>query len=391
MSTGGIARATVPVVSSFLISDLEISAAQFGLSVTVMIALVAIGVPLFGILADRFGARRVLVLRGGGAGLALFGLAASQGYGQLIASQALLGFMTAGGVPASNRVIAEAVPATLRGLAVGIKQSGATMGVLVAGAMIPIVAVAWGWRLGIGVAATISMLTIPAILALVPRTRIASPKREPGRSPWVGILANPSTRWLSANGFLSGIGIAMVFSFLPLYGVQEVGVSPTQAGQTLALMSLMAIAARISWGRISDVSDDVGKPLRRISLLSILAVAAIAFAGVLGPWALWLGAALAGLSMEAWNSLAGSGIIAAVPISSAGRASSVVQVAFMSGNAVGPALFGATVDASGAFYVGWGVCCCMFVVAALMRYRPVPPLGSAVVEGAEVVKRIQDG
>jgi MFS family permease len=389
MSTGGIARATVPVLSSLLIADLDISASEFGFSVTIMIGMVAIGVPLFGQLTDRLGARAVLVFRGGGAGAALVGVSMAQGYGWLLLFQAVLGFVIAGGVPASNRVVAETVPHRYRGLAIGLKQSGATMGVLVAGITIPAIAGEWGWRWSIGVAGCVSMLTIPAVLLLIPRSGIEAPKSGSGRASWGVLLTNRSTRWLSAHGFVSGIGISMVFAFLPLYAVEEVGLSPAAAGGVLSLMSMMAIAARISWGRVSDMSGDVGKDLRRISILSVVAVGLIASAASIGSWVLWTGAALAGLSMEAWNSLAGSGIISAVPIARAGRASSVVQMAFMAGNATGPVLFGAIVDVSGTFTLGWVICGVVFFFAAVVRYRPAGR--STDVESSEVVHGVENG
>jgi MFS family permease len=392
MSTGGVARAAVPVISTFLISELEISASQFGLSVTTMIAAVAVGVPVFGQLADRLGARAVLVTRGAGAGLALLGVAISQTYGQLLLSQLVLGIAISGGVPASNRIVAEVVPSRFRGLAIGTKQSGATAGVLVAGILIPATAVAWGWRGSLGLAAGLSVATIPAILLLLPRSAPGAALAESAEVSWRSLLADRSTRWLSAHGLLSGAGIAMVFAFLPLYAVDEVGLTPTAGGAVLSVMAVMAVVSRISWGRFSDLSGDLGLNLRRISVMAVVAIGLIASATAVGSWSLWAGAIVAGLSMEAWGSLAGSGVIAAVPVGHAGRASSVVQLAFMAGNASGPVLFGGLVDATGGFLPGWGTAAGLFVMAAFMRYRPAREAGGlARVEGAEVVDGIEDG
>jgi len=375
MSTGGIARAAVPVISTFIISELAITAAQFGLSVTVMIAAVAVGVPLFGQLTDRKGARAVLVWRGGTAGLMLVGIALSRSFGQLLFFQALLGIAISGGVPASNRVVAEAVPLESRGLAIGAKQAGATGGVLVAGILIPFIAVSLGWRWSIAAAAVLSALTVPALYVLVPPSRIDVAQPGSSKSSWMALLANRSTRWLSGHGFISGAGIAMVFAFLPLYAAAEVGLSPQAAGGVLSIMSVMAVIARLSWGRISDVTGDLGLNLRWISGLAIVAVALIGSASTLGPVTLWTGALLAGLSMEAWNAVAGNAVISAVPTSQAGRASSMVQLAFMAGNATGPVMFGVLVDATESFAPGWVVCAGFFVVATVIRYRPAPVEG----------------
>jgi MFS family permease len=390
MSTGGLARAAVPVISTFVISELAISASQFGLSVTMMIAAVAVGVPVFGQLADRFGARAVLIARAAGAGLALLGLATARTYAHLLLFQLLLGIAISGGVPASNRIVAEHVPGRFRGLAIGTKQAGATAGVLVAGIVVPAVAVASDWRWSVALAAILSLLTIPAILALLPRTVVEAAAPGEGRSSWKGLLANRSTRWLAAHGYVSGAGISMMFAFLPLYGVEEVGLGPATAGAVLSVMSVMAIVARISWGRFSDVSGDLGRDLRRISLLAVVAVVLVASAASFGPWSLWVGAVVAGSSMEAWNSLAGSGVVAAVPTGQAGRASSVVQLAFMAGNATGPVVFGATIDLTGSFTTGWAICAGLFVGAAVVRYRPSTP-SSPAVEGSEVVDGIEHG
>jgi MFS family permease len=370
MSTGGIARAAVPVISTFVISELDITTAQFGLSVTVMIAAVAVGVPVFGQLTDRRGARTVLVWRGGTAALALVGIALSNGFGQLLVFQALLGLAISGGVPASNRVVAEAVPLRSRGLAIGAKQAGATAGVLVAGIVIPFIAVRLGWRWSIATAALLSVLTVPALYYLVPRSLIEAAPRGSSRSSWAYLLANTSTRWLSAHGFISGAGIAMVFSFLPLYAAQEIGLGPQAAGAVLSVMSVMAVIARLSWGRISDVTGDLGRNLRWISGLAVVAVGLIGSAARIGPLTLWAGAMLAGLSMEAWNAVAGNAVISAVPTSQSGRASSMVQLAFMAGNATGPVMFGVFVDATESFTLGWSVCAGLFVLATVLRYRP---------------------
>lgn len=377
MSTGGIARAAVPVISTFIISDLAITAAQFGLSVTVMIASVAIGVPVFGQLTDRRGARVVLVWRGAAAGLALVGVALSQSFGQLLVFQALLGIGISGGVPASNRVVAEAVPVDSRGLAIGAKQAGATGGVLVAGILIPLIAVWSGWRWSIVVAALLSVLTVPALFVLVPPSRVEVAQPGSSRRSWKALLSNRSTRWLSGHGFISGAGIAMVFAFLPLYAADDVGLSPQAAGAVLSAMSVMAVIARLSWGRISDVTGDLGLNLRWISGLAVVAVALIGSASSVGSVTLWAGALLAGLSMEAWNAVAGNAVISAVPTSQSGRASSMVQLAFMAGNATGPVMFGIFVDATGSFTPGWIVCAALFVAATVIRYRGTP------VEGVE--------
>lgn len=370
MSTGGVARAAVPLVSTFLISELSISRSQFGLSVTLMIGSVAVGVPIYGQLTDRWGAKAVLVLRGAGAGVALVGLAASQGFGQLLLFQVLLGLAISGGVPASNRVVAESVPARHRGLAMGSKQSGATAGVLLAGILLPPISVAVGWRWSIVTAALLSLLTVPAILWLLPRSTIEPGVKGSGRSSWMSLMSGHAARWLAAHGFVTGAGIAMMFSFLPLYAVEAIGLEPTSAGAVLSVMSGMAVVARVAWGRFSDVSGDLGRDLRLISAIAVVATVLVAAAAFVGPSLLWVGAVVAGLSMEAWNSLAGSGIIAAVPVAQAGRASSLVQLAFMAGNATGPVAFGFIVDTTGSFSTGWLACGVLFLVATVMRYRP---------------------
>lgn len=370
MSTGGLARAAVPIVSTFLIADLGLSASQFGFSVTLMIATVAAGVPLYGQLSDRLGARAVLVWRGLTAGAALVGVATSSSYLQLLLFQALLGLAISGGVPASNRVVAEAVPIGQRGLAMGSKQAGATAGVLVAGLVLPSLTALWGWRWSVAVAGGLSALTVPAILILLPRSQITAVARGETMASWRALLGSHSTRWLSAHGLTSGAGIAMVFSFLPLYAVQGVGLGPQAAGAVLSVMSVTAVISRIAWGRFSDLSGDLGRDLRLISILAVASTILIGMAAGVGAWLIWVGALAAGLSMEAWNALAGNGIISAVPVDQSGRASSVVQLAFMSGNAIGPVLFGATVDLTGSFATGWVVCAGFFTAASVVRYRP---------------------
>lgn len=374
MVAGGLARSGLPVMAPFVLEDLGISIGQLGLAMTAMTGAVALAVPAMGKLTDDVGPRTVLLLRALGTGTGLCIVATVPSFGWLILAQVLVGLVVAGGVPSSNAAIVLHVDEPLRGRVIGVKQSGGTLGSLLAGALLPPIALVAGWRLGVVAAGVVAMSAALLLLRFIP----ADPARNDpaGRTSTTSLRSVSQSlrvRWLMAHGALSGAGVAMVFSFVPLYATQELDFSPAMAGLALSVMAMVAVGARVGWGWFADARGMLGRHLRTISLVAVAAVTLLAAAPDLGPLALWGGAVLAGLSMEAWNALGAVGAVTSVSSEAAGTSSSLVQLGFMSGSAVGPAAFAMIIERTGTFRTGWLLCLSLFLVASVMRLEDPQP------------------
>ena len=140
-----------------------------------------------GQLADRFGARICLV-----GGLALSGVLLALAAGVTVFA-GLLGCLLVAGIgwsivnPAIGRAIIEIFPASERGLAMGIKQMGLTVGGIASAVVLPSFAAWWGWRSALALCAVVAL--VPVAVGWRPMRPLAGPvPDEAGDSAHVGVI-----------------------------------------------------------------------------------------------------------------------------------------------------------------------------------------------------------
>src|SRR5262245_40889576 len=100
---------------------------------------------------------------------AMIGLAAwSPDYGLLLVLLMLGGFGFSVLNPATGRAVVEWFPPRERGIAMGIKQTGLTLGGLVAALALPPIALAWSWRVALALAGALSLASAVLVSILYP-------------------------------------------------------------------------------------------------------------------------------------------------------------------------------------------------------------------------------
>ena len=361
MMCGTVQVFVLSTLGPFIIKDLDLSLASFGLLTMVFFATGAVVSPRAGRWADSLGGSRTLRIMLGASIVSLAGVAASRVLVQLVAFSVVGGIATALANPATNKVIAEAIPPVKQGVVTGIKQSGVQVGAFVAGAGLPFIAERIGWHWA---ALTIVVVPMVAILLPSPKNRSSS-SAEGGREDKSAL--HPGVYTLALYALLMGSVVAATTTYLPLFVNQELSYSPTSAGLVGAAVGLIGIGARIAWGWLASERGHFGPLLVVMAAVALVAQMLLLVAPV--QQAFLAGAVLAlGASTAAWNSVAMLGALRLGGLDDAGRASGVVVLGFYLGYVISPTLFGWAVDTTSSYGPAWSgtgvVCIAAAVVGA---------------------------
>jgi predicted MFS family arabinose efflux permease len=346
------------IVAAFMIDDLGISRERFGLAVTVNLLAGAAFSLFAGRFTDKMGGRTSLVLVFVLASAGFVGSALSPWFLLLLVASALGGLAQGLGNPATNKLIAGAVPAGRRGVITGVKQSGVQVGVFVGGLLLPWGAEAFGWRPTLAVASAV-ILAGALFSALLPR-----PAAAPGPAAPLTPALTRSMRRLALYGGLVGFGGATGF-FLPLYVEETLGRSVQTGGRAVAVMGVTAVAARIFWARVAERTHRFTPELAAIAGVSAVAALLLLAAEATGAL-LWVGAVLLGLSAQSWNSVGNLATMYEAGPQLAGHASGIVYVGFLGGLGIAPTIYGRTIDATGGYGLMWGLAIGAFLLALVV-------------------------
>ncbi|HVS85142.1 MAG TPA: MFS transporter [Gaiellaceae bacterium] len=270
------------------------------------VVLAAIGIGMlftllpWGLVADRFDERWVIVVGLTCAAAALLGAAETHRYATVTAALVATGALGASVNAASGRAIMSWFPAEELGLALGIRQTAIPIGGALGAALLPVLASAGGTHL--------AFLFLGGSCAAGAAIAAAFVRTSGGREPELGDVTRPlhdPHMWLLGAGtglyLTAQIGIT---GFVVLFLHDHRHVSTHAAAALLAGINLLAIGARIGSGRISDRLGTRLRPLRAIGIALALATAAVA-AATEAPLALLVPLfVVAGVLSMAWNGLA---------------------------------------------------------------------------------------
>ena len=351
MSIAALAAGTFSIVAiGALAPDLE---AEMGLSraeLGFLTSLVFIGSMISsrraGKLTDSFGPARVL-----GLSLAAFAVAmavAAVAPTAVVFMLAVLGAGIAyGGInPPTNVVVAGKLVRRL-GFFLSLKQSGVPLGGLLAGVVLPPVAIAFGWRWAFGLAVAVCF----AAAAATPLLRNAAVLRsEEGRQA----RPSPGRRHLLAVGVFGFVmsGTHWTFlTYLTLYLTGERGFSLPRAGLALALAQGLGAAGRLLWGHLSDAHG------RRVPILLTMVSLALAALALLasnpGSAAMWPLIAVSGFAIVGWNGAYYALVAERAGPGQVGRASGDALFFVFAGAVAVPPLLGLLADATGSWQSLW--------------------------------------
>ena len=349
-------RNTIGVAAPLLKGELGLTATQFGVAVSAFFWVYGPIQLVVGWLCDRFSVYRLL-----GWGVALWAAATLLsgfvgGFLSLIVLRLMLGIGESFAFPASSKIIAEQVPPEGRGMAnaavsMGIAL-GPALGTLAGGAILA----SFGWR---PVFIIFGLLTLIWLLPWQRVTRGLESSAPTASAPRVPISAL-IRRWplwsMSIAHFASNYGFYFVLAWLPLYLVNERGLSIPQMTLLATLGYAAQAVAAFAFGAISDRWTSLGKSedfIRRWMMIvaqfvQAAAILGIFYAGSIPVLAIWL--CLAGIATGALS----LNIFAVAQMFAGPRATGTwVGVQNALGNfsgVLGPVITGMIVDAAGYDY-----------------------------------------
>lgn len=264
--------ATPPFLIPSLIEELELDLAQAGFMAVLPNLGMVVMLIVWGVLADRFGERVVLVF-----GIALTAAAA---LGAVITSNPYLlgacflagGMAGASANAASGRVVIGWARPGRRGLAMGIRQMSVPLGVMVAAAAVPPIAGSYG---------VAGALVLPLALCAMILPCCAYGLRNPPRPPSPSRQARPGSRSPNPyrrSQYLLHLHAASMVLAIPQFSLQtfglvwlmsDLGWASLAAGLLVGTAQLLGAVGRLA---IGIRSDSIGRMrvMRQIAIFTVI-------------------------------------------------------------------------------------------------------------------------
>jgi len=360
------------VLASPIIEDLDISRTTLGIIGAVNTGVGALTAPFSGRLTDRIGPRSavLIVLTLSAVGMVMMSLAHSPLV--LLASGIVSGVPQGWGNPSTNALIASAVEPGQRGTLTGIKQSGVTFAILVAGLGLPAFERASSWQGACSVFAGLFIFLVIVAATALPRSAATGARADDEvAKPSPSEPLPPFIIRLGIFAFVMGLASGSIGRFLALFAEEALGYSLSTAGLAVGLSGLLGMGFRIAAARAAENRIPPPKLLVRLALVGVASSTLLALSTVVGAWLLWPAVVLYALGHTAWNAVANLTIIMTVPTHQAGRASGIIIFGFLLGLSLASPGTGAIVDATGNYAYAWWASAALAFGAAVLLSRSV--------------------
>ena len=248
------ARLAVSPVVPFIIDDFDVSNTQIGIALSGM--WIAYGLTQYpsGVLAERFGEKRIIMIAVGGTAVTSLLTAIAPLFAVLAASIVLLG-----GVAGLHYSVATTLLSRTYddiGTALGFHSFGAPLAGLLAPVAASWVGVRFGWRpavaLSVLVAVPIAVLFGWYVRPTEPR-RPERPMRESfAVEPLLDYLSRPPIAFTLLLSIVATFAVNGIVTFLPTFLVEHRAQTPTLAGVVFSAYFVVRGGAQIGVGVLSD-------------------------------------------------------------------------------------------------------------------------------------------
>lgn len=350
----------------------------FGFAIAMQNLFWGLAQPIAGVLADRFGAKRIILTGAALYVLGLLGMAWSPGPVTFtLAAGVLIGVGLAGTtMPIVFGAISRTMPAEKRSMAFGIAMSVGSLGQF---AMMPAVLSfigGIGWSQTLVLMSAVAALMVPLAFWMGEASGTGASAAAP-EGPSAGEAARLALRsrdfWLlSAAFFVCGFHVVFISTHLPAY-IADNGLDPSLGSTALALIGLFNIFGSLAAGWLGSF---LPKTLVLAGIYALRAVAFLLFLWLpLTPMTVLIFASVMGVLWLSTVPLT-NGIVAVMfDVKNLAMLSGFVFLAHQIGSFLGGWLGGLLYDRTGSYNLIWVIATALSVFALVMhlviKERPV--------------------
>ena len=371
-----------------MMDELKLTPKQFGDIGSGFFWLFAIGGVFGGFLANRFKAGTLIL------GMVLIWSVCQLPIGYtasiwtIIICRAVLGVAQGPAWPIAVHALAGTFPNQQRNLPIAIVAQGSSVGLIVAGILIPLISATWGWRANFVALAVIGCVWALIWLAVAEQGKPAGDGEAESASshvalPYAQLLLDRSVLGCAITHFVGYWSLALALTWLPAYFQRGLGFDGILAGWLYSFVVALMIPFGIglAWG--SELLLQRGIPSRtaRGRYLSVLLIVAGLLLAALyaGPHAAWLRISLIAVALGCTPivySLGPAVLAEVVPASQRGAMLAINNsVASLAGIAA-PVLTGALIQnlpGARGFELGFALCGALMIVGGLFGYWMIDP------------------
>jgi len=281
------------------------------------------------------------------AACALGALAMASGEAMLFVLAALLIGVGQGlEAPPASQLLSAHVRVDRRPFYFSLKQTGVQIGAVTASLLMPLLALAFGWRAALLAIAFVLLLTLMAlgrVSRAAPQRRASSPSASAGSQAWWALLREQrDIRRLAFAACAFGATQVCLNTFIVTWLIADRELSLTSAGLFAAAAQAAGLLGRPLWGWLASQTGHSIRVLQALgALMSLCAITLGVLGSSLNDIALCVCVVLFGLSASGWNGVFLSEVAercTAVPIAAATAAA---MVPLYLGLIAGPLLFAA--------------------------------------------------
>lgn len=304
-----------------------------------------------GILADRLGTRKVLIVSLFSMGVFTLSTAWVSGYWSGLFLRFLAGIGSGAILAATVKGVYDHFAPTRRATAMGLFMASSPLGLLVANIMSPLLAASYGWRTSFLSAGCLTLLVWLFSWMLLPKsveaTNALRDSQRPNNKVWL-LLANRNLILTAFAGFFAMWGTWGTLTWVNTYMHQSLGLSLKESGQIMALFGLGSLVGQPLAGWLADFFPQHRRQIG-MGILSCFAILLWLFGTNQAPHHLLLLAPLLGAGAFTFGPVLNTFISELVEAHQVGTAIGLCNGIWQLGSVLSPLITGLVLDKTGSY------------------------------------------
>jgi ACS family hexuronate transporter-like MFS transporter len=250
-----IDRNTLALLAPTILRETNLSAEQYGFIISAFSIAYMVGNPAWGVILDRIGVRRGMILAVATWTFASMSHAFAIGFRSFAVARAILGFGEGATFPGSMRTVMQTLPVEHRSRGIAVSYSGGSFGAIITPLVITPIAAIWGWRGAFWFTGGIGALWLLHWAVLSRRKDLARtvPPSQPGSSAGDILRWNQARVWAFIVAYaLGALPLGFVLYETSLYLSAVLHKTQVQIGAVLWIPPLGWEVGYFFWGWFTD-------------------------------------------------------------------------------------------------------------------------------------------